>query len=269
MAGCKFFNALSTSVSLTGGGQWSFRNCDWTSNAGLAVATSDIAELTFDQCYAEQNSHATMLTLCQATGAFAIVKHRNWSIVNNTAPHIFGWGGTQKMILDGNVISLGATDHVLYDNGTTLTTIPSGVVSIKNHYVTGNSSDETARYSGFVEGSSTTWTPAPTSLTIVNGSGAVSYAGYYQIVGSQCHFNFKIITTSNATTASTAGTTLFAPISGLPLPVQSGSFTVADEGGTAGTSLGTGTIKSGDGKFYTPTWSARAGSIAISGSFFI
>ena len=107
-----------------------------------------------------------------------------------------------------------------------------------------------------------TWVPLFTGLTVVNGTGGVTYDGQWTRIGNLVTFSVRIITSGNATTASTAGTTY----STLPfIPARSSKNAVTDSGLT---DLGGSTIYT-NGNNYCPTWSARGNYIFITGSFFV
>ena len=103
-----------------------------------------------------------------------------------------------------------------------------------------------------------TWTPSPTSLTVV---GTPTYTGTYTKIGRMVFVRLRV--QSTVTTASTLNTTSFAglPFTSAVIGVvhgiqSSGTFTAI------GTGLITGTT------IYTPTWSAAA-DITIMGWYYV
>jgi len=109
------------------------------------------------------------------------------------------------------------------------------------------------------------WTPAPTNLTVVLGGGTVTYSGYYEKRGTYVYFSIVISTTGGATTAATAGLTVFT----LPFTSTSGLGTYgtcAAASPNTALAVGSGGFVGGAG-IWTPTWAATSNAIVITGSY--
>lgn len=109
-----------------------------------------------------------------------------------------------------------------------------------------------------------TWTPVPTSLTVVNGTGGATYSGTWDRKGDRVFYVILITVTGSATTASTAGTTYFAVDSAMPTPLAVDTNVAVGNGNNASFGAGLSTATS---KIYPPTWSAQNQNITISGSY--
>lgn len=108
-----------------------------------------------------------------------------------------------------------------------------------------------------------TFTPTPTALTVVPGTGGVSYSGTWNRANGRVTFTIQITITGTCTTASTANTTYFS-LASLPTPSNNDvvSVVAADV-----SNYGTGYISALSSRCYTPTWSAKNANIVISGSY--
>lgn len=122
----------------------------------------------------------------------------------------------------------------------------------------GNATNATG---GVITGTPSTWTPTPVNLTVVNGTGGVTYAGFYVIHGNVLHWEIVITPTGTATTASVANSTNFT----LPThPVRNSPGSSVDTNvGSQGTGVATPA-----GLFYTPTWGAVNAMVCLSGWYF-
>lgn len=109
----------------------------------------------------------------------------------------------------------------------------------------------------------TTYTPAPTSLTVVLGGGTVTYTGGYTKIGRVVHLWIRITPAGGATTASTSALTYFS----IPhTPANDSTTTAADAANGAG--LGTGLLYV-VGRAYTPTWAATSDPIIITSTYYV
>ena len=110
-----------------------------------------------------------------------------------------------------------------------------------------------------------TWTPTLNSFTIVNGTGAISTAGYYTRIGRIVHFTVEITGTGTATIASVAGTSY---ITGLPINNVRGGVATVQNVSMTFTSTGCN-VPANDSEIQTPAWSAFTpavnGVISING----
>ena len=105
-----------------------------------------------------------------------------------------------------------------------------------------------------------TWTPVPTSLTVV---GTPSYVGKYTRIGRYVYW--EMIVSASTSTACVRGTTYF---SGLPfIPANSMPCIMASGDIIAN---GVGYVLGGAGpKIYPPAWTATAYAVATSGNFYV
>lgn len=107
-----------------------------------------------------------------------------------------------------------------------------------------------------------TWTPTFSNLTVVNGTGAATYAGRYSRIGRTIFYTVKISCSGTATTASTAGTTY------CDLPVAaSQDDTVTTSNKTTLLGIGTGLLDSTNDRCYPSSWVATGNTIIISGKY--
>ena len=107
-----------------------------------------------------------------------------------------------------------------------------------------------------------TWTPTFTNLTVVNGTGAATYAGRYSRIGRTIFYTVKISCSGTATTESTAGTTY------CDLPVAAAQDdTVTTSNKTTLLGIGTGLLDSTNDRCYPSSWVATGDTIIISGKY--
>ena len=119
--------------------------------------------------------------------------------------------------------------------------------------------DEHTAVTNSVQG---TWTPTFTNLTVVNGTGAATYAGRYSQIGRTIFYTVKISCSGTATTASTAGTTY------CDLPVAAAQDdTVTTSNKTTLLGIGTGLLDSTNDRCYPSSWVATGDTIIISGKY--
>ncbi len=119
--------------------------------------------------------------------------------------------------------------------------------------------DEHTAVTNSVQG---TWTPTFTNLTVVNGTGAATYAGRYSRIGRTIFYTVKISCSGTATTSSTAGTTY------CDLPVAAAQDdTVTTSNKTTLLGIGTGLLDSTNDRCYPSSWVATGNTIIISGKY--
>jgi len=119
--------------------------------------------------------------------------------------------------------------------------------------------DEHTAVTNSVQG---TWTPTFTNLTVVNGTGAATYAGRYSRIGRTIFYTVKISCSGTATTESTAGTTY------CDLPVAAAQDdTVTTSNKTTLLGIGTGLLDSTNDRCYPSSWVATGDTIIISGKY--
>ena len=107
-----------------------------------------------------------------------------------------------------------------------------------------------------------TWTPTFSNLTVVNGTGAATYAGRYSRIGRTIFYTVKISCSGTATTESTAGTTY------CDLPVAAAQDdTVTTSNKTTLLGIGTGLLDSTNDRCYPSSWVATGDTIIISGKY--
>jgi len=106
------------------------------------------------------------------------------------------------------------------------------------------------------------WTPTFTNLTVVNGTGAATYAGRYSRIGRTIFYTVNISCSGTATTESTAGTTY------CDLPVAAAQDdTVTTSNKTTLLGIGTGLLDSTNDRCYPSSWVATGNTIIISGKY--
>lgn len=106
------------------------------------------------------------------------------------------------------------------------------------------------------------FTPVPTGLSVVVGSGTVTYSGYYTKIGRFVHWGILITPTGTATTASTISATTFG---GIPFVAAKPSTCQA---ATAGVSQLLNGYITGQTVF-APSWSATNAQVVITGSMIV
>lgn len=109
-----------------------------------------------------------------------------------------------------------------------------------------------------------TWTPVPTGLAVVNGTGGATYSGTWDRKGNLVFWQIKVTVTGTATTASTAGTTQWPIGSMMPNVAREGTCVAVN---TDVTSYGVGYQSNSTSKIFSPTWSAVNRNIIIRGSY--
>ena len=130
----------------------------------------------------------------------------------------------------------------------------------------GNSTERyhllSSEYSALTGSEQSTWTPTFTNLTVVNGTGAATYAGRYSRIGRTIFYTVKISCSGTATTESTAGTTY------CDLPVVAAQDdTVTTSNKTTLLGIGTGLLDSTNNRCYPSSWTATGNTIMISGKY--
>lgn len=106
------------------------------------------------------------------------------------------------------------------------------------------------------------WTPFFTNLTVVPGTGDVTYAGRYSRIGRTVFYTVILTCTGTATSAAVAGTTYCD----LPVgPTTDDVVVVANKNTKLG--LGTGYLDSTNDRCYPCSWTATGDTIIISGKY--
>lgn len=119
-----------------------------------------------------------------------------------------------------------------------------------------------AEHTAVLDSTQDTWSPTFTNLTVVNGTGAATYAGRYSRIGRTIFYTVKISCSGTATTASTAGTTY------CDLPVAAAQDdTVTTSNKTTLLGIGTGLLDSTNDRCYPSSWVATGNTIIISGKY--
>jgi len=106
-----------------------------------------------------------------------------------------------------------------------------------------------------------TWTPVIFNLNEVDNSGTITKTGSYRYSsdGTRLFFNIQVITTLDATTASSSATAVLPQVC-----ISNGTVRVIT---TTGKYLGGLAIADGAGNATLPSWAVREGSFNISGSY--
>lgn len=96
------------------------------------------------------------------------------------------------------------------------------------------------------------WTPSPTGMTVINGTGGVTYSGTWDRKGNLVTGTIKVTPTGTATSAATANTTYFAFDSAMPSCTVVGTCEAVDD---SVASYGVGAVFTNN-RIYMPTWAA-------------
>ena len=110
-----------------------------------------------------------------------------------------------------------------------------------------------------------TFVPTFTGLTVVNGTGGVTYSGRYTRIGNRVDFQVEIIVSGNATTAAVNGTT---KISNLPFVTIVDSIAQTLQTAT-NVSTGPASVQGATTSCFMPTWSAVNSNIVITGTLLL
>lgn len=270
---CRFYNSPASFGSIIQSGIiCEFDTCDWEANV-RNLKTNNVTSLLLKNCYTERATAGNLtgafeLDNTQTTARVLGGEYLGGNLVSGAS--MFSIDGVSYFTCEDARITNSASAFVYYNNSAVSHAPPTtGIHRFRNNIIAGNSSDPLFFLSGIVEDGANTWTPAPTNLTVVNGTGGASYTGRWAIRNRQVHFEIRIVVTGTCTTAATA-TTFFGPMSsavtGFPLPQHNATLSVAGEDGT---SLGNGYVDYSTGRFWMPTWSAKNADIVISGSYLI
>lgn len=109
----------------------------------------------------------------------------------------------------------------------------------------------------------TTFTPVPTGLTVVNGTGGATYSGKYLRRGNTIWFHIYVNVTGTCTTQATVGATYFT-VDGMA-PAEIGTCWAANA--ATGVSYGTGVVRTVSPAAVAPTWPAVNSNVVLSGFF--
>ena len=110
-----------------------------------------------------------------------------------------------------------------------------------------------------------TFTPTFTGLTVVNGTGSVTFSGRYTRIGNRVDWEITIQPSGSATSQSVAGSTF---CNNLPFTGSNGSNCLACDNST-GLSLGTGAVLASTTQAYTPSWAANNHFLVVTGTIFL
>lgn len=119
-----------------------------------------------------------------------------------------------------------------------------------------------AEHTAVLDSTQGTWSPTFTNLTVVNGTGAATYAGRYSRIGRTIFYTVKISCSGTATTASTAGTTYCD----LPVAAAQDDIVVVSNKTTL-LGVGAGLLDSTNDRCYPSSWVATGNTIIISGKY--
>lgn len=167
---CKFFRGAAgqSSVDLNAGVLWRFTDCDWSLN-GRMIQAANISGLVLDNCYSEQNQHAT--SLIDLATSRTRVKIIGGSHTNGGAtPSFVRYSDDTPLLLEDVDIATGAAGYVLTNTTGGTHTIPAhGRVRVKDNRIQGNASDP-------LRHADSAWdaTLAPKGWAIINTAGAAS-----------------------------------------------------------------------------------------------
>ena len=109
-----------------------------------------------------------------------------------------------------------------------------------------------------------TFTPTFTGLTVVNGTGGVTWTGRYTRIGNRVDWTVQSLVSGTCTLASTAGTTFLNN-----LPFSGSSNSVASTSNINGTAQGIGQALQAGLNAFLPTFGAMNSNIVISGTIFL
>lgn len=157
-----------------------------------------------------------------------------------------------NIVLNGKFTATNIKSFVTADFNT-----PSGLSLIPD-------SNNSFRLNGYIgrlrfNGGAYPWVPSFTSLTVVNGTGGVTYTGEFGMVGGNLKGWAMATTSGTATTASTASVTR---INNLPLTIaKNGTCQVTSN---AVDNHGIGLAQAGGTNLFMPTWAAANNSKIIS-----
>ncbi len=133
------FHNCATAIYAEGGFNWKLTRLDVTVCA-LAFDIRDIRQLDIDTCWFEGNTGVNSLIRLDAGTVAPIVVVQNCHFTGNDAARIFQWASSLGINLEvkKNLIALGASGFVLYDNSTTATTLPAdGSIAFWSNLVSG------------------------------------------------------------------------------------------------------------------------------------
>jgi len=172
---------------------------------------------------------------------------------NANGTHFYDYGGTLPASLGNRGAEFHTERSNTYGGGLTAGTgYFKGLFGNVQFPATAVPSADANCLDDYAEG---TWTPVPTSLTVV---GTPTYTGTYTKVGRRVHCVLHVVSTTS--TASTANTTFFT---GLPFSPSAAVVCMAVSSAVA--SFGNGLVGT-NGRVNTPTWSATA-DVTVSFSY--
>lgn len=261
---CQFYGSTGLyAVWTQAGGLHRFKDCDWEGNVRNLTA-SNLSGLVIDNGYTERVLAATGQAFdfgVSRTRVKVIGGQYNGATLA-TGVSMFGASSNCPLLVEDADISTSALAFA-YINSSVITHTPpiSGLHHFRNVRIAGNAADPLLFLDGIIEDGVNAFTPTPSGLTVVNGTGGATYSGTWSIRNRMVTVTIRIVTTGTCTTAATAGTTYFPLPTNLPLPQVPGTGGVVNEVTQA--SLGVGMAYT-NGRFLVPAWSAQAGNIAMS-----
>lgn len=265
---CLMHNGRATyASSLSGGQSWTFALTSWE-GCTRNLAALNLSDLTLDHCYTERVNPPAGQAYDFSTCRTRTKVRGGQYLMGPTAAagvSMFGVSTTCPFLLeDADVVSTATTFTYLNTNAISHSTPGTGLHHIKDCRISGNASDPLTYLDSLRDGGVTNWTPVPSGLTVVNGTGGASYAGTYTIRNRWVTVTIRIVTTGTCTTASTGNTTNFPLPTGVPVPSVTAIGGACNEAGVgAAMSLGNGFAYI-SGVFYPPNWAAQTGNIAMS-----
>ena len=271
---CKFFDGGTTvaTVTITAGLEAIFTNCAWENN-GRDLSTINVQNLRLVNCYTERGKHATsqFQFLTARTRSLILGGQFNGGLLPSGAS-MFRASEDSAFLIEDADIGTSASSFTYTNANNSVHTLPTnGQHQFRNCRISGNASDPLLWLDNLLEDTPKTFTPSFSGLTIVNGTGGVTYSGIYSIRNRIVTFVAKMTVTGTATIANTASNTTFMyPIADIPLlPQFDSTIQITNSSQSASQNVGTGFIYEVNGRMYLPTWSASNSNFIISGTYFI
>lgn len=262
---CYFgFSPASYAMTISGGVQWAFEQCDWSVNKRNLYAVN-ISSLRLIHTYTEGGNPVTgsLFVLDPTTRATAIFDGGTYDGGAMAAGcAIFGFASTAKArVMNADIIT--SASAFAYLNTTTLSNTPTSGHHFEDNSYAGNTSDPLYPFSGVRPGTAVAWTPVPNGLTLAGAPGTATYTGFWSIIGRTVTVGIRIVPAGTSTTAATAATTFFTLPTGIPAPAYNTAGAVANEVlGDVGACFAYS-----NGRVYMPGWAAQQNSILITVSY--
>lgn len=230
----KVFRAGSTTVAgiqLATGAHWEVRGND-IEQGGVVLTTVDINRLEVCQNWMEGNVCANDLMVFSGTGQTFTTIKRNHIVGNTIGRAAINYASTVPTKLDvhGNDFGNNNTSFCLYDNPTTLTTLPaSGIISFYENVVSsGNAADKCVTGTEFRGGKTSpkiviTYQTSGGSATILSSSDPGATISYVTVGTALITPSHPLGTSANNVAVLCLGRTANAPRAN---PVTATSFTI-------------------------------------------